>query len=276
MPMCRDEAPAVSVILGSWYRREELGPLRRSVESILAQSFTDYELLICAEGSSRAAMEYLRSLSARDGRVRLVGGVRSGDLAERLNLCLGQARGRLIARMDDDDYSAPERFARQLDYLEAQPETAFVGCCVSLYRSGLPVGCWRFPERPQIRDFYIRQPFIHPTLIFRREALEAVGGYSEEKRCLKCEDYDLLLRLYGRGFFGANLQDETLFAYTLPETARGSRTMKDRFRESRTRWLRFRELGLLPKALPYVLKPVAAGLLPEKLLGRVKEKKIYV
>ncbi len=276
MPMPRDEAPAVSVLLGAWYRREETGLLRRSVESILAQSFADFEFLICAEGSSRGAMEYLEALAAQDGRVRLVGGVRTGALAERLNLCLGQARGRFIARMDDDDYSAPERFQRQLDYLAARPEIAFAGCCVSLSRGGRPAGVWRFPEHPQLRDFYVTQPFVHPTLVFRREALEAVGGYSEEERCLKCEDYDLLLRLYGKGLAGANLQDETLFTYTLPETARGSRTMGDRLRETRTRWLRFRELGLLPEALPYVLKPVAAGLLPEKLLGRIKEKKIYV
>ena len=84
-----------------------------------------------------------------------------------------------------------------------------------------------------------------------------------------CEDYDLLLRLYEKGFRGANLQ-ECLFDYTLPETAKGSRRMRHRWNEVVTRFQRFRALGRLPKALPYVVKPIVVGLLPEKFLEKVK------
>ena len=114
------------------------------------------------------------------------------------------------------------------------------------------------------------QPYIHPTLLFRREALAAVGGYSEEKHCILCEDYDLLLRLYAQGYSGANLQ-ERLFDYTVPATAKGSRRMCHRWNEAVTRYRRFRQLGVLPGALPYVVKPLAVGLLPEPILRRWKE-----
>ena len=103
------------------------------------------------------------------------------------------------------------------------------------------------------------------------EALEAVGGYSEDRHCLLCEDYDLLLRLYAKGFTGRNLP-ERLLIYTLPSTAKGSRTIVHRWNETVTRWRRFRELGVLGRAWPYVCKPLAVGLLPEHLLRRLKER----
>ena len=105
--------------------------------------------------------------------------------------------------------------------------------------------------------------------MFRSEALTAVNGYSEDKRCILCEDYDLLLRLYAKGFRGMNLQ-EALLDYTVPVTAKGGRKMRHRWNEAVTRWRRFRELGVLPGALPYVVKPLAVGLVPEPLLSRMK------
>ena len=116
------------------------------------------------------------------------------------------------------------------------------------------------------------QPYVHPALLFRRACLDAVGGYSEDPRCILCEDYDLLLRLYEAGFTGANLQ-EILFDYTIPVTAKGSRRMKHRWNEAVTRFRRFRGLGVLPRAWPYVLKPLAVGLVPERLLYALKKKR---
>ncbi|MFR0870653.1 MAG: hypothetical protein ACLSG5_04430 [Oscillospiraceae bacterium] len=123
-----------------------------------------------------------------------------------------------------------------------------------------------------MRDFLFSMPFIHPALIFRREALEAAGGYSTLPRCDRCEDYDLLLRLYEMGYSGANMQ-EFLFRYSLPHNGISTRTLRDRTNEVRTRWARFSALGLLPKALPYALKPWAVWLVPRNTLRRLKEKR---
>ena len=172
--------------------------------------------------------------------------------------------------MDDDDISRPERFAKQISYLQNHPDIAFVGCNVNLCRDGQSVGVRELPEYPEVKDFYMTQPYIHPALMFRREPLLAVGGYCEEKHCLLCEDYDLLLRLYTAAYRGSNMQ-EILFDYTIPTTAKGKRRMSHRWNESVTRWLRFRDLKCLPSALPYVIKPLAVGLLPEGLLRRLKK-----
>ena len=263
--------PVISVIMGTLYRREDTALLRRAVDSILTQSFGDLELLVCDDGSSAEAAALLDGAAQRDPRVRLIrpGGVY--PLPHKLNACLRAARGAYIARMDDDDLSRPDRLEKQLAYLRAHPDIAFAGCNVELLRGGQPAGQWRFPEFPGVEDFFMRQPYVHPALLFRREALEAVGGYSEDKRQLLCEDYDLLLRLYEKGLRGANLQD-CLLDYTLPETARGSRRMRHRWNEAVTRYQRFRALGKLPGALPYVVKPLAVGLLPEGILRQIKRK----
>lgn len=263
------KTPRISVLMGVLYHREDLSCLERSIRSILAQSKSDFEFLICDDGSCADACKLLDSLACKDNRIQLLRPGRKITLSEKLNYCLGQASGSYIARMDDDDFSHPNRFAEQAAFLDSHPNIAFVGCNVNLCRNGQKVGERRFPEYPQVKDFYFVQPYIHPALIFRREALMAVNGYSEEKRCFLCEDYDLLLRLYAAGYHGCNLQ-ETLFDYTVPVNAKGNRTMAHRCNEAVTRWRRFRELKQLPRALPYVIKPLAVGLVPEQALKKLK------
>ena len=267
MPM-RDD-PTISVAMGVYYRKDSLEPLRRSVDSILAQTVSDFELLICDDGSTAEAMDTLDAYAAHDGRIRLLRPGGKLDLASKLNVCLREAKGKYVARMDDDDYSHPERFAKQLSALEAENGIGFVGCCVNLMRDGACVGARELPEYPQVRDFYFTSPFVHPALMFRRGALEAVGGYCEETHCFLCEDYDLLMRLYAAGYRGKNLQ-ERLLDYTLPPRGKKNRTMRDRLHEAQTRRRGFRELGVLREAWPYVLKPLAVGLLPAGLLNRIK------
>ena len=263
------EVPLISVIMGVFYRSPDTAALERSVTSILKQTYENLEFLICDDGSSEEAVSLLDQKATEDHRTILVRPGTAFALPRKLNFCLQTARGSLIARMDDDDFSHPERLAQQLKFLNRHPETAFVGCNAALIRDGTVTGQRLLPEFPTVQDFYMVQPYIHPTLLFRREALDAVGGYSEEKHCLLCEDYDLLLRSYAAGYTGANLQ-QVLFDYTVPATAKGNRRMNHRWNETATRYRRFRQLGLLPGAWPYVVKPLAVGALPEPVLRMIK------
>lgn len=269
MPTPDEKQPLISVCMGVRYQRENFFLLERSIRSIQAQTYSNWELLICERDSAPTARKRLEEFVREDPRIRLIDGTGTTGLPGQLNRCLAQAKGDWIARMDDDDFSYPQRFIMQMDCLWENPQVAFVGCVANLERAGKPVGIRRLPTRPEVKDFLFVQPFLHPTLIFRREALEAVGGYCEEPRCLGCEDYDLLLRLYEAGYLGENMQ-EPLFTYTLPPIGSKKRTMALRWNEVKTRYARFRALGLLPRALPYVVKPIAVGLLPEKLLAALK------
>lgn len=268
--MCSD-VPLLSVLMGVRYRSSDATALRRSVESVLNQTLSDFEFLICADGSCEEALVYLHTAAQRDGRIRLVAEPDALSLPVKLNVCFRESRGAFLARMDDDDFSHPERFERQMRFLREHPQAAFVGCNVALVQDGKSAGVRRLPEYPTVRDFYMTQPYLHPTLVFRRQTLETVNGYSTDRHCLLCEDYDLLLRLYAKGLTGCNLQ-ETLLDYTLSATAKGSRTMVHRWNETVTRAQRFRELGVLGQAWPYVLKPLAVGLMPEHLLAFCKKR----
>ena len=265
--MCCEERPLVSVIMGTRYRREDTGLLERSVKSILDQTYRDIELLICSDGSTTEAMALLEQMAGRDRRIRMIEGRGCSDLAKKLNACFKAAQGRYIARMDDDDFSHADRLEKQVRFLEGNEDISFVGCNVALVQSGRYTGERRLPQRPTVEDFYFTQPYVHPALMFRREALEAVGGYSEDADCILCEDYDLLLRMYKAGLIGANIQ-EILFDYTVSDGS--NRRMCHRLNEAKTRYRRFRDLGKLPGAWPYVVKPIAVGLLPRRAVSLIR------
>lgn len=267
--MRSEDGPLVSVLMGVRYRRCDTQLLARSVRSIQEQTYRNFELLICDDGSTEEAKALLERWSGEDARIRLIRDPACLTLAKKLNLCLKEAQGRYIARMDDDDFSHADRLERQVRFLEENEEISFVGCNVACVQEGQYRGDWRYPARPKIEDFYFLQPYIHPALMFRREALEAVRGYSEEPYCALCEDYDLLLRMYREGCVGANIQ-EPLLDYTVWVGA--NRKMRDRVNETRTRYRRFKDLGKLPGAWPYVIKPVMVGLLPGALRERVRKK----
>ena len=264
--------PKLSVIMGA-YNCGSSPLLHGAISSILTQTYRDFEFIICDDGSSDCTWNALLEIQKQDSRIVLLRNETNCGLAHALNCCLSVSKGDYIARMDDDDYAHPQRFATQMEYLQENPDIAFVGCNVNLVQSKVVVGIRTLPEVPEVKDFYITQPFIHPSLLFRRKILDDVGGYSEEKYATFCEDYDLLLRLYTDGCVGANLQ-ENLLDYSIPMTAKGSRKMRHRWNETVTRFHRFGKLKKLPQALPYVVKPLVVGLLPEGLLKRIKNHRL--
>ncbi len=263
----------ISVIMGVLCTEKKVPLLKRSIESILCQTYSDFELIICDDGSSKEAKELLDELSRQNIKIKIV---RSGEkitLPQKLNFCLKYAQGRYIARMDDDDFSYPQRFEKQLKYMSSHEEIDFVGCNVNIVCDGQKLGEYLFPENPVLRDFRFTQPFIHPTLIFRREALSLVENYSEDKCCILCEDYDLLMRLYAKGRLGANLQ-EKLFDYTVSSSMSSERKLRYRWNECVTRFRRFREVKMLPGWLIYVIKPLVVWLTPKNLLVKLKKKRM--
>ena len=245
--------------------------LDQCVESIVGQTYRDLELLVCPDGSSPAAMDLLERTAEEDPRLVLVQGDGKRTLPQKLNCCIARASGVYLARMDGDDRSLPQRLERQTAYLDSHPQVGFLGCNAALFDSGRGIYGQRvFPPAPTPEDFLFTMPFLHPALVFRREALEAAGGYSLSRWAVLCEDYDLLLRLYALGYRGENLQ-EKLFCYRVEPGDWKKRRMSHRFNEAVTRLLRFGQLGMLPRALPYVAKPLAVGLLPHGAVEKLKE-----
>ena len=128
-----------------------------------------------------------------------------------------------------------------------------------------------FVRAPGKKDFLMTLPFVHASLMLRREVLEDAGGYDAGRGTRRSEDYDLLMRLYAAGCRGENL-DEPLYFIRRDEDTYRRRKYRYRLNETLVKWRGFSRLGLMPRALPYVLKPLAAGLVPRDALERMKKK----
>lgn len=261
--------PLISVIMGVYHTFSDTEDLYRSVRSVQNQTCSDFEFLICDDGSHGATVQLLDRMAAEDPRIRLVRNGKAFSLPQKLNLCLACAKGKYVARQDDDDVSQKMRFEKQVSYLARYKETAFVGCNAKEFRDRKICGKRRFPPSPSKEDFLFKMPFLHPTLMFRKSALTTVNGYDESKWTILCEDYDLLLRLYEKQYYGANLQ-EYLFFYQVSDQDFKKRKYRHRINEALTRYKRFQALGMLPNAFPFVIKPLAVGLLPHKILRIIK------
>ena len=123
------------------------------MESVLKQEGVDFELVLCSDNASGEHAAFLHKLAGSDGRVQLIDNPESRGLAHALNLCIGRARGRYLARMDDDDICAPDRLKIQSEYLEEHHGIAYVGCNAELIDENGVWGHRELPEEPGEKDF---------------------------------------------------------------------------------------------------------------------------
>ena len=201
---------AVSVVMSVFNAERFLG---ESIESILAQSFEECELIAIDDGSTDASSEILNRYAREDGRVRVVRRSHEG-LPESLNFGCALAEGKYIARMDGDDIALPARFERQVDFLDRHPEVAILGTQLERIREdGTRIDVTNVPlEHAEIAANM--QKFCcmhHPTVMMRAAAVRALGGYREAFHT--AEDHDLWLRAAER-FELANLS-EILLRYRI-------------------------------------------------------------
>lgn len=260
--------PLVSVIMGVRYRREDLSLLERSVQSILDQTLGNFEFLICEWDSTEEAKARIERFAAEDKRIRMIEGNGADTLAAKLNRCLKQAKGQYIARMDDDDYSAPERFEKQIRFLQQKTGCAFVGSWVREC-DGDTEAVRHLPEWPTLEDFRITLPFVHPALMFQKSRIQQAGGYSENVFQIGCDDYDLLFRMYVQGCCGANIP-EVLLNYSVENSQLNRKPYHVFFHEFCTRISCYKMAGLLPMWWIWAVKPLFVGIVPRRLLYRIK------
>lgn len=259
----------ISVIM-SVYQPASFKNLRLAVDSILSQTFRDFEFLILDDGSGQRTYRELQKIARQDPRIRLIRKEQNRGLAAGLNTCVRLARGAYIARMDDDDISLPERLEKQLRFLETHPAYGFVGCCAGILDGGRIRGHRKMPKRPKKEDFLPHSPYIHPSVMFRKSVFEQFGGYCESRRTLRCEDYEFFMRLHGSGCYGYNLQKE-LFYYRQERASFKKRKLRYRMDEMRLRKKGFAMLGLTGwRTRLQILRPLAAALVPSGLLYRIK------
>ncbi|MGI9461588.1 MAG: glycosyltransferase [Alphaproteobacteria bacterium] len=191
--------------------------LPEAIDSILRQTFHDFEFLIDTTGSNDATINIIENYKKKDKRIRHEKNGKSQFLSAKVNFLTNLARGKYIARMDGDDISLPERFQKQIDYLNSHPEVAILGTnYLSIDYQGKPK-----PSPPSNRPATIEDakkqfddticPIHHPTMMIRSDVLKNIGGYREE---FFVEDLDLYTRLYRANYIFNNLSD-VLFHYRI-------------------------------------------------------------
>lgn len=189
MNMRRD--PKVTVLM-SVYNGERY--LNEAVDSILSQTFTDFEFLIIDDASTDRTPEILRGYD--DPRIRIVTNEENLGLTKSLNKGLALARGEYIARMDADDISAPERLEKQVSFLERNTDIGVLGTNVQYVDDfGNPLQILKWPSCDSLIKWRLcfMNPLAHPSILIRRKLLTNIGGYNEE--ITFAQDYDLWGRL---------------------------------------------------------------------------------
>lgn len=200
--------------------------LRLAVLSIVHQSFNDWELLIFDDGSTDNAVQSLGDIN--DPRIQIINDGLNKGLAARLNEAIDMARGQYFARMDQDDVSYPERFAKQLALLQGNPALDVVAASAITISdendmTGLlpcPVSHEAICVRPWQGFCFAHPTWMGKTAWFRKFRYAIPGPYF-------CEDQELLLRSYSESIFGATA--EILFAYRVRETRNLPRVLKTRW-----------------------------------------------
>ena len=185
--------PPVTVLLPV---RDGMPHLPAAVESVLSQSHRDLELLVIDDGSRDGTGAYLDSVA--DPRMTIVHQGNVG-LVESLNRGLARSKHELVARMDADDISHPQRLALQIAAMQANPQAIAVACCYTIIdEAGRAVSQQHVPlSAPYTeRQLYFRDAWAHGSVLLRRSVVLEAGGYRDVG---PCEDYDLWLRLLERG-----------------------------------------------------------------------------
>ncbi len=204
--MNRTMKPAVSVCMPVYNRAAYI---EECVESILAQTFTDFELVIVDDGSTDGTCGLIRSF--RDPRIRLIRGTH--DYIASCNRALDEARGKYVARMDSDDLMMPDRLRLQYDYLEAHPGVDILGGDMRVFGEG-EEWTMTYPGEVDVRSLYERgSGLAHPTVMMRRESIDRLG-IRYERPYIYAEDYAFWARAAMQGLAIRNLP-EVLVRYRL-------------------------------------------------------------
>ncbi|MCL2864672.1 MAG: glycosyltransferase [Lachnospiraceae bacterium] len=260
--------PKVSVIMGVY--NPQMQRLIAAVDSLIRQSFIDWELIIWDDGSDLVYATQIAALSKRDFRIVCGRSERNQGLAKALNHCIRIAKGDYIARMDDDDISLRFRLEKQFDYMEQQKDIAWVGTSAFLMDGNSIWGVRRMKEAPDAKDFLKYSPYIHPSVMFRKKVLLACKGYNNAEITRRCEDYELFMRLHMAGYQGRNMT-EYLFVYREDSKSYVRRTCSARVSEMKVRYWGFQKMGILEaRTVPYIFRPLLGFLIPAKWLVKIK------
>lgn len=244
--------------------------LTEAIDSIISQTYTNWQFIICDDGSKDNSYDIAKKYEKMDpDRFVVIKNESNIGLNSTLNRCLKIADGDYIARMDGDDVCAPTRFQKEVEFLNSHPDYAIVSTYMTTFDENGEWGCIKTLEYPQVKDFPTHVPmFCHAPCMIRKEAFMDVGGYTEDKRLLRVEDYHLWYKFYAKGYKGYNIP-EALYKMRDDRNALHRRTVKARFNGIYATFVGFKMVHLPKWMYIYAIKNAVVEIIkiiiPDKL-----------
>ena len=259
----------ISVIMGIY---NCASTLVEALDSLYAQTYKDFKIILCEDGSTDNTYEIAKQFSSWHDNIVLLKNECNMGLNFTLNRCLEYADTEYVARMDGDDISLPDRFEREITFLDEHPEYDIVSCPMLYFDEQGTYKVGKAGGEPDKKSFVFGSPFCHAPAMIRTTVIKKVGGYSVEKKILRIEDYHLWTKIYLAGHRGYNL---TTPLYKMRDDRRAAkrRTFQARLNSTRARLNAYKELGIPKIYYPFAFLPVLIGLLPNWLYVLLRDVK---
>lgn len=262
--MIQKSKPKVSVIMGI-YNCEQT--LRESIESIINQTYNNWELIMCDDMSTdntyKIAKEYVDRYSEN---MILIQNEKNSGLAFSLNHCLEYVSGNYIARQDGDDLSVKDRFEKQVEFLENNKEYDLVGSrMISFDENGINGVRGGGIENPTYLMLTTSTPFCHATIMAREYVYRKLEGYRVNKYTMRCEDVDLWFRFFEKGYRGYNIQ-EGLYMVRDVVDAYKRRSFKSYMYLIMVSIEGYKRVKMPISRYIYLLKPLISAITPDSIM----------
>lgn len=250
--------------------------LTEALDSIANQTYKDWELIMCDDGSSDKTYELAKKYIQEhpEYKIKLLRHKKNKGLNQTLNDCLKVASGEYIGRMDADDISLPTRFEKEMAEFEKDPNLSVVSCPMIYFDENGEWGVGKCDNNyPKKGDLVFGTVHAHAPCLIKREAIKAVKGYSVGKRLLRVEDWHLWIKIYASGRYGKNLE-EPLYKMRDDQNATKRRKFRFRLNEAYMSRLAVRTFGLPKRMYLYSLRPIVVGILPTPLYNYLHRQKM--
>lgn len=261
----------ISVIMGI-YNCEQY--LSESIESIINQTYTNWELIMCDDGSNDNTLKIAKQYSEKyPEKIYVLENEKNMGLNYTLNKCLDKATGYYIARQDGDDISLPYRFEKEIEFLKKNQEYSIVSSNMIFFDEDGDWGQSNNYGEVKKENFIKGSPICHAPCIIKTEALKNVGGYTVEKKLLRVEDYHLWFKFFIKKYRCYSIK-ECLYKMRDDNNAYKRRSLKNRINETRLKLWGFKKIGIPLNKYIYAFKPIITYFVPKKIYLIIHKKKL--
>lgn len=261
----------VSVII-AMYNCENT--IERCIESIENQTYQNIEIIVCDDCSIDNSVEKVEQLKLKYSNIILLKNDKNMRAAATRNKCIENATGEYIAIQDADDYSHPKRLEKEVKVLRENKDLSFVSTAMYRVNSSGIYGIIKSKQKnPTNKSFLRGSSYSHGSAMFRKSALEKIGGYDTNKKFIRIEDANLFMQLHIAGMKGENME-EPLYYYQEDENAYSRRKYRYRISAFKLRWINYKKMGLMPIGMIYAFRPLIVGLVPNRIAYFIKRKMV--